>query len=77
MSILLLATIPQTIVGVSLIAPRKDAAKWSLALAATGVGAGVTGLALSAQGKPEAAIKADILSLIFSLMSIVKALEIR
>jgi len=76
MSAPLLATIPQTIVGVSLISPRKDAAKWSLALAAAGVGAGVTGLTLSAQGKPEAAIKADILGIIFSLMSIVKALEI-
>ena len=77
MSTPLLIVAPQTLLGLSLITPRKQAARWSLAFAVVGVGAGVTGLTLSAQGKPEAALKADILSIIFSLMSIVKALEVR
>jgi hypothetical protein len=65
-----------TLFGTSHIHPKEHAGKWALLFAIIGVGAGVTGITLANKGKMEEALTADAISIIFDLMSIVKAVEI-
>jgi len=62
--------------GIAIASPREKAAKWSLALAITGVTAGAYGLYLGTKGQMDKALKADLISVAFDLLAIKKALEI-
>jgi hypothetical protein len=62
-------------VGVSLATPKEYSTKLSLLLASMGLGCGIIGLYMARQGQPESALVADTASIMFDLLSILKALE--
>lgn len=61
--------------GISLATPKKSPAA-SVLLAALGAGSGIISLLLKREGKPDAALTADVASTIFGIFSIFKALEL-
>jgi len=61
-------------VGVSLAVPKEYSL--TILLASIGVGCGIIGLNLASKGQIEAALTWDVASIMFDLLSIVKALEI-
>lgn len=62
--------------GISFATPKEYAPSASLLFAALGVGSGILGLLLAREGKIEAALTADMASIIFDIFSILKALEL-
>jgi len=63
-------------VGVSLAVPKEYSPALTILLASIGVGCGIIGLNLASKGQIEAALTWDVASIMFDLLSIVKALEI-
>ena len=62
--------------GISFATPRDYAPAASVLLAALGAGSGMLGLLLVREGFIEAAIVADVASVLFDIFSILKALEV-
>ena len=62
--------------GVSLAVPKEYSPALSVLLASLGAGCGIIGLHLARQGQLEAALAWDMASIMFDLLSIVKALEL-
>ena len=72
----IVSVVAPALFGTSHVHPKEHAGEWALLFAVIGVGAGITGLSLAHKGKIEEALTADVVSIVFDVMSIVKAVEI-
>ena len=63
-------------VGVSLVDPKEHSPALSVLLSSLGVGCGIIGLQRAREGQPDTAMTLNVASIMFSLLSIVKALEL-
>lgn len=70
-----ISIVAPTLFGASEVS-RKHASKWALLFASVGVAAGINGIRLALKGEMDKALLSDATSIIFDLMSILKALEV-